>query len=890
MKLDHETWAKVYPFLEEAQEVPPAELPDWLARITAEHPEISEPLRSVLESMDETGVGSFLDRPMQMPPEEPSRVGQKLGAYTIESLLGQGGMGEVWLAQRSDGHFKGQFAVKFLQTYSHSPKSLDRFRREGRMLARLTHPNIARLIDAGVTPNDQPYLVLEYVKGEPIDEYCKSHALSIDDRVRLFLEVLAAVAHAHTNLIVHRDIKPSNVLVTSEGAVKLLDFGIAKLIATDLAPEEQTQATRIEDVALTPDFAAPEQVLGEPPSTATDVYQLGVLLHLLLVGVLPLVSEGKSRAERVRAALEDIPGKASDHLTGPARNSVRGDLDAIIGKTLQKKPEERYPTAAALAADLNRYLDHEPVRAREGALAYRAKKFVRRYRGAVIGTSAALTALLAATAFAFVQMRDAQVQRDQARFQERRGDAENQLLTQVMTTVGSDSKPVTSGQIMDASEAMLDKQYNSDPAFRVELLVRLATSFINLTDPERAVAQLQKAEALAEPLHSPLWTAQIQCAMVQFDISRDQMDKAAERLARGKAALATFKNPAAMDRVRCMDSEATLLDAKGDVRKALELEKTALKLLEDNSITRDPMYAEVLGSLQVYYSKLGDVKTTYEFANREVQVLESNGWGDSEVGVVGHHNLAVVLNDMGEHLAAAKEEGIAIERLRSNATDGLVPASASISYATMLLKLNRVPEAYQAADEAIRAAQRDADKVSEAYAHQSRAKVEVVMGQLEAAAADIAACKALMKGTEDVNSRVLAANSTAEAALLRARGKPHDAEQLAEAAIDRATKSSSGGESILAYLWLEASRAELAERRFPQAEAAANKAVVIFNKRARDPNLSADVGESLTLIAEAQRGEGQPQQAHESASRALPGLTAGLGPENPLTLEAMALR
>jgi serine/threonine-protein kinase len=283
MKLDQETWAVVFPLLEESQDVPTEELGPWLERITAERPDVGPTLRTLVMERQQLDAQEFLEQPFRFPADKPSRLQQRVGAYTIESLLGRGGMGEVWLAHRSDGHFKGLFAVKFLDLTAPAANALERFRREGRMLARLTHPNIARLIDAGVTPDGQPYLVLEYVGGEPIDRYCDAHALGLEARVRLFLDVTAAVAHAHTNLIVHRDIKPSNVLVTSEGEVKLLDFGIAKLVGNDLALEDQSMATRIEDIALTPDYAAPEQILGEPPSTATDVYQLGVLLHVLLV-------------------------------------------------------------------------------------------------------------------------------------------------------------------------------------------------------------------------------------------------------------------------------------------------------------------------------------------------------------------------------------------------------------------------------------------------------------------------------------------------------------------------------------------------------------------------------------------------------------------------------
>jgi serine/threonine protein kinase len=305
MKFDEATWARVYPWLDKAQDVPASDLPAWIARIVAEEPDVGLPLRELLAQSALSDNDEFLASPLSVAVGPRSRAGQQVGAYTIDALLAEGGIGEVWLAHRSDGHFEGTFAVKLLHLNMQGPKAIDRFKREGRLLARLTHEHIARLVDAGATPDGQPFLILEYIDGEHIDQFCENRSLSTRSRVRLFLDVLAAVAHAHTSLIIHRDIKPSNVLVTSGGIVKLLDFGIAKLVGPDLAPEERGQLTRVEEIALTPDYAAPEQFLDEPLSTATDVYQLGILLHVLLVGRLPRDKLTASRSEQVRAALGD---------------------------------------------------------------------------------------------------------------------------------------------------------------------------------------------------------------------------------------------------------------------------------------------------------------------------------------------------------------------------------------------------------------------------------------------------------------------------------------------------------------------------------------------------------------------------------------------------------
>jgi serine/threonine-protein kinase len=306
----------------------------------------------------------------------------QLGAYTIEAPLGHGGMGTVWLARRTDGRFEGKAAVKILNLALLSPAGQERFRREGSTLARLTHPGIGRLLDAGVSPSGQPYLVLELVEGTPIDEYVTSKRLGPAACVELFLRVLDAVAHAHANLVVHRDIKPSNILVTSDGTPKLLDFGIAKLLSG--GPESSVQT--VGGQAFTPRFAAPEQLQGGTITTGTDIYSLGVLLALLL---------GRE------------PEKAETKLG-------LGDLDTVIARATRAEPAERYQTVAEFAEDLRRWMRHEPVSARPDSLWYRARKFLRRH-----ATATGVTLLFSALVATYVVT----VTRDRARIRQALAEA-----------------------------------------------------------------------------------------------------------------------------------------------------------------------------------------------------------------------------------------------------------------------------------------------------------------------------------------------------------------------------------------------------------------------------------------------------------------------------------
>lgn len=348
---------------------------------------------------------------------EPERQpGSRLGAYRLERLLGSGGMGEVWLGRRSDGLYDGLVAIKTLHPHLVRHGLRERFAREGRLLARLQHPNIARLLDAGVDAEGALYLVLEYVDGQPFDQHCKARQLDVAARLRLLVAVCAAVAAAHAQRIVHRDLKPSNILVSADGTVKLLDFGIARLLEQDEADGQAL--TRIGGRALTPEYAAPEQIRGEPVTPATDVHALGVLLHETLSGQRPYDRPGQTVAQIERAVLDQEPLPPSQAVVDPGlRRRLRGALDTIVLRALKKSPGERYRDAAELAEDLQRHLDDRPILARPDAFVTRSARFMRRYRTGVIAAALVLAALLGGLAAALWQA-------DVASRAARRADAE----------------------------------------------------------------------------------------------------------------------------------------------------------------------------------------------------------------------------------------------------------------------------------------------------------------------------------------------------------------------------------------------------------------------------------------------------------------------------------
>ena len=495
--LSPEQWQALRPYIEQALEMADEERATWLASIRAQDSALAEQLTSLLEEHGDLAKAGFLEGNLTPPWSAAAGLaGQVVGPYTLISLLGQGGMGSVWLAERTDGRFERRVAVKFLNVALVGQGVEERFKREGRILGRLSHPHIAELVDAGVSPSGPPYLVLEYVDGDHIDRYCDQQRLDVEARLRLFLDVTGAVAHAHAHLIVHRDLKPSNVLVSKDGQVKLLDFGIAKLLEGEGQEGEATLLTVQGGRAMTPEYAAPEQVTGAPVTTATDVYALGVLLYVLLTGQHPAGPGPRSPADLVKAIVDTEPRRLSDIVTSSKadeetttanaarrtatpdklRRLLRGDLDTIVAKALKKNPQERYSSVTALADDIARYLKHEPISARPDTVAYRASKFVRRNRTAVTLAALVVVATVAGIVGTVFQARRASTQRDFAFRQLERTAAANDLNSFLLSDAAPSGKPFTVDDLLERSRQLVERQHGNE-AVRVQLLISIGEQF-----------------------------------------------------------------------------------------------------------------------------------------------------------------------------------------------------------------------------------------------------------------------------------------------------------------------------------------------------------------------------------------------------------------------------
>ncbi len=497
--LDTAQWQAFNALLDQLLDQPPAERSTWIDTLPAEHDALKPALRALAARAQGLETREFLATLPAMPEaaraDAELTAGDRIGPYRLLRELGIGGMGAVWLAERVDGALKRQVALKLPRT-SWTRGLAERMARERDILATLEHPNIARLYDAGTDARGRPYLALEYVEGQPVDAYCTQHQLTVRARVELLLQVARAVAFAHGRLVVHRDLKPSNILVTADGQVRLLDFGIAKLMEGDRAAE--TQLTQLAGRALTPDYASPEQIRGEPIGTASDVYSLGVVAFELLAGARPYRLKRGSAAEVEEAVLAaDVPLASSVAVDAARKRALRGDLDAILAQALRKDVARRYASVDALADDLSRHQAGQPVTARPDSAAYRLRKFVAR-NGLVVGAGVSVAVALAVGAGVSVW------QASKARAQANRAEVVQAFLLDLFRTNSGEqqsnaeaAQATTARELLDRGAERINQSLADAPDAQFDVLGVLASIYDEMGLSHRGLDLSVKRLALA---------------------------------------------------------------------------------------------------------------------------------------------------------------------------------------------------------------------------------------------------------------------------------------------------------------------------------------------------------------------------------------------------------
>lgn len=685
MKKDR--WQEISGVLDEVLTIDESKQLTYLEQHYGDDEKLVKEVRELLFSITESRKVSFLEsarkdsekliKDIKIPPRfeglsEESLVGQSVGPYEIKELLAQGGMGSVFKAERVDGQFDQCVAIKFINRQSFSELTYSRFRREQKILGNLNHPNIATLLDGGVTESGFPYLIMEYVEGTRIDHYCSEKRLNLDKRVELVKKILQAIDYAHSNLVIHRDLKPGNILVTESGEVKILDFGIAALISEEETTEEPL--TQTGQRLWTPQYAAPEQVLEKPPQLQTDIYSLGSLIYKLLSGKTPFNFKGKSVHEVEKIILEENPPLMS-RVAGDANPDIvkdqfgmkkkelvkelSNDLDAIISKCIRKEPEYRYSSVSLLLDDIVRYQNSLPVTAKSGGFRYRAKKYFKRNRQPILTTVILLIGIAVTVTYYTMQL-------NQQRILAEREAEKSQQMTDFMvgifesanahyqdgTQMGLDA---SIGSILDMSISKMDEDLADQPMIKANLKTTLGKMYLRLGEFDRA---------------ETLTTDAIASLTILDTDTREELASALHELARVHQETGNTEM-----------ADSLLLQAI-DIHRS-----TGRGLVDEQALIALSMYA----NLQ-WFNK-GDFQIADSLLSKSLEMRYEYFADDKGFLAAGHNDLAAMNHSRGAFRRASENYQKAIDLYRTALGDHPALGVAMGNYSILLREYNRLDEA-----------------------------------------------------------------------------------------------------------------------------------------------------------------------------------------------------
>ena len=927
--MNAERWLALRPHLERLLELDEAARARRLAELRASDPALASELLAALRAFERLDAERFLDAPLESLPAEATLAGQRFGAYTAVSPLGQGGMGSVWLARRSDGRFEGVAALKLLSLAFVGRAGEERFRREGSILARLAHLHIAHLIDAGVTAAGQPYLVLELVEGESIDRHCDRLRLDVAARVRLFLDVLDGVAHAHAHLVVHRDLKPSNVLVSHSGRVKLLDFGIAKLLEGEGAEGAATALTREAGRALTPAFAAPEQLTGGNVTVATDVYALGGLLYLLLSGRHPAQAATGSPAELVRAIVENDPPKvsqafsrsakrsstvsgAADHAVEPAvtaaeiaaarattperlARQLKGDLETIVAKALRKLPAERYSSVAAMADDLRRYLEHRPIAARPESVAYRAAKFVRRHRLPAALAVAALVALTAGVAGTVVQAREARRQaaraaaeRDRALRELARSRAVSELDSFLLSDAAASGRPFRVGDLLARAEKMIAARKDLSADLRAELLLSVGRQYESLDQLAHSRPLLEEAYALSRGSADAAIRAETSCALAASASQAGDLENAEKLLAEGIAELSDDPR-FGPSRIFCLLRGGELARGVDDGARAVALVEEAGRRLDESEPGSALVALRVAMDRAAAYRVAGDKRRSERAFAEAYGRLEALGLAETETAGSLYNNRALALMSLGRPLEAETLLRRAIALSSSAGDDATASPMPFVNLSRVLVELGRYAEAADSCARGYSQARRVGNDVARIFALFAWSQIETRAGYLAEAGRRLDELEAaLRKRYPDGRHLHFAIHLAHLGVLQQARGELARARESMDRAI-ALVDASEQRTSSLPTLLLYRSNLALAQGDAEPARADAQLALDLESANAGADAVSFRLGRARVALGRALAALGRRDEAAAAYAAGVALLEPTLGADCPETVEAHRL-
>lgn len=733
-------WKRLSPLLDAALDLPPAQRAPWLAALPAEHADLRDSLAELLSHGKAVETDDFLARlpPFSAPPTGLSlEPGAIVGPYRLLRELGAGGTSSVWLAEREDGSIQRKVALKLPHLGLVDRGIAERIARERDILAGLEHPNIARLYDAGIDERGRPYLALEYVQGVPPDEYARVERMTARRKLRLFLDVLKPVAFAHARLIVHRDLKPNNILIGENCAVCLLDFGIARLLQPD--SNARVAHTLLGNAALTPAYAAPEQFTGQPVTVATDVYSLGVILYEMLTGMSPYSPEGRSLGAYEHEVLHVEPPLASRVARPSECAALRGDVDAIVAKALEKKPEDRYASVEAFANDIERHLAAEPISARRRSFGYVARKFIAR-NAVPVSLGAGVVLLLAgALGFAAWQWRDAERQRSMAFERLADSRAAEDFTSTVLIENIQPGQTLTFEELISRSEQIARDTGANDLRTRI-----FATEF--LANWYGANGLYRNAEAVLTrtintlPANEPLVGATLRCRRARLWYELGQREDTVHVL----DALIARADDDDVVAYRCLLDRSSVAasdaDAQGSLGFALEAQRRFERAGVDSVYER----ATILTFIGGAYGILGDFDTAHRRYGEALEEYEKAGRGAGRAAGNLRDDWATIYMNAGNPRRALEEIDLGWQILSKLAPSAQDSDKRLARRARILASLGDFDGALAGFARAADLAEPRGNLASLATVRIGEADVLIQMGKLDEAAARLDAAAAAL--------------------------------------------------------------------------------------------------------------------------------------------------
>ncbi len=860
-------WARLRALLDEALALPPEARRPWLEGLAPEHLVWRERLRSLLGHSE--GGAALLDtRPRAETADFAAPPGGAMpaavGPYRLLRELGHGGMARVWLAERTDMLQQRQVALKL--PYRDAGGWRDaalagRLAREREILATLEHPHIARLYDAGVAADGQPWLALEFVAGERID--IRATTLPVPQRLRLFVQAVRAVAHAHAQLVVHRDIKPANMLVTASGELKLLDFGIAKLLDQGVA--EATELTQQAGRAFTPQYASPEQIRGEALGTGTDIFSLGVVLYELLAGQRPFGAAGANRAQLEDAVLHQEPRRPSEVASASTARALRGDLDTIVLKALKKAPRERYATADALANDIERHLAHQPVLAQPDSLGYRLRRFLQRNRLPVAAASVVVLALTGGAVVALWQAHEARLA--QARAEEETQAAQRARGIATASASLSDylsndlAAQRTSSEIeaqLDRAAAMVRVQYAEQALLRAHLLYTLAGRHRRLANFEKWRVMADEALVAAQAAGDGRLGSDISCRRARDTAQAGQVAVARQAVDTQLAWLQQQQPSAEPELLACLTEASAIARMSGDGERAVQTAQQMRELEVRGGAEQTSGHGETLFILARAQSLVGQHAQAMTTLRAGLDLFGRLNMQDSVQARNLRAMMATVLREGGQPLRAIDMLAPLLQQHAGRGGASAGTAVMAMEHGNALVRSGQAAQAVPQLEQAL-------DEVTQRGDSSGRRAAAMALVAARLATGEPARARQVLQQVEEayaplIRDRVLVATALhlarAELALAEADGAAALAHADDAAAI--ASPRAGAGEAFMRRVHRVRARAALLPSPAAAQDALAHalQALAISRRHAIDPEASLSIGEDLLLVALARRAAG----------------------------------